>query len=93
MAYQHTYKANIGDNDLEVELDCRLIVENDGIGSYEFWGQKGNDVGFDYLVVEDIVWDKTKFTEEQNIAIEKFIDGNDKLDELIISEYEKSIEP
>ena len=30
------------------------FIENDGIGSYEFWGAKGYDAGTDYVVIEEI---------------------------------------
>jgi hypothetical protein len=33
-----------------IEPSC--YVENDGIGSYEYWGCRGYDEGTDYLVVE-----------------------------------------
>jgi hypothetical protein len=36
---------------MSVEYDVEW--ENDGIGSYEYWGAKGFDAGHDYAVVSD----------------------------------------
>jgi hypothetical protein len=71
-----TYEIEHGDECLEVEFDCELHPENDGIGSYEFWGAKCYDEGIDYLVLDDMKWDKTQFNDEQNKVIEKYIDDN-----------------
>ncbi len=46
-----------GDYDVDVEYHW----ENDGIGSYEFWGGKGFDYGSDYPEIDDI---KPIFTDE-----------------------------
>lgn len=71
-----TYEIEHEDECLEVEFDCELHPENDGIGSYEFWGAKCYDGGIDYLVLDDMKWDKTQFNDEQNKVIEKYIDDN-----------------
>lgn len=39
--------------DVCVVLDVAGSVDNDGIGSYEYWGAKGFDAGSDYASVED----------------------------------------
>jgi hypothetical protein len=44
-------------------------TENDGIGAYEYWGQKCYDRGTDYLHLEELNWDKNLYTEEQNKLI------------------------
>jgi hypothetical protein len=45
-------------------------TENDGIGSYEYWGKKCYDHGTNYLRLEkDPHWDKSLYTEEQNNLI------------------------
>ncbi len=61
--------------ELEVEFMAECRMENDGIGAYEYWGQKCFDSGTDYAELDsDITWDKTKYTEEQN----KLIEGQSK---------------
>jgi len=44
-----------GLGDLEEALSTARVdysVENDGIGSYEYWGARGYDAGTNYIVVE-----------------------------------------
>lgn len=63
---------------VEFEADPRW--ENDGIGGYEYWGQKCHDTGRDYVSLEqygDPVWDKAKHTDEENLIIEEFKKGNE----------------
>lgn len=60
----------------EVELEASLVLENNDIGPYEFWGQKGYDRGIDYFALEEVTWEKSHFDEPTNIAIEKWIDDN-----------------
>jgi hypothetical protein len=80
----HICEIEIGDEYIEVEFDCELHSENDGIGSYEFWGSKCYDAGNDYLVLDEMKWDKASFNEEQNKVIEKYLDDNwESLDETI----------
>jgi hypothetical protein len=80
----HICEIEIGDEYIEVEFDCELHSENDGIGSYEFWGSKYYDAGNDYLVLDEMKWDKASFNEEQNKVIEKYLDDNwESLDEII----------
>lgn len=46
-----------------------------GIGLFEFWGSKGNDVNY-IPVVEDITWNKKIHTDAQNILINIFLETN-----------------
>ena len=62
------------DTEVEIELECEFEVENDGIGPYEFWGQRGIDKGHDYVVIFKTDWDKTGFTAEEIAVIELEID-------------------
>jgi hypothetical protein len=64
------------ENEIYVEFYGNASMENDGIGSYEYWGIKGYDKGQDYWMVEEITWDKEKYTEEQNKIIEKYLEDN-----------------
>ena len=50
-------------NESDVELNWRgmsivavavWVVDNDGIGPYEYWGAKGVDHGHNYVVVEEL---------------------------------------
>jgi hypothetical protein len=61
---------------LNVEFYGDASVENDGIGSYEYWGFKGYDKGHNYFIVENITWDKSKYTEQQNQEINKYLENN-----------------
>jgi hypothetical protein len=39
--------------DLIFNSNVDVAEENDGIGPYEFWGQRGNDKGTDFLIIDD----------------------------------------
>lgn len=63
---------NIGGVDVEIEAEFSLSTCDTGIGSYEFWGQKGNDscVGFE---IDDCEWfgiasDLRQVTTEELVA-------------------------
>ena len=86
------YEIESGEELIEVGFDCKLHPENDGIGSYEFWGSTGYDAGVDYLVLDYAGWDKTKFTIVQNEVIERYLDDNwDTLEDIITQKlYETS---
>lgn len=58
------------DQDIDIDVDCEYEVENDGIGPYEYWGQKCYDKGKDYLVIISWEWDKTGFSPEEIALIE-----------------------
>lgn len=60
--------------DIDIDVDVEFDILNDGIGPYEFWGQKCFDKGKDYLEVVGVEWDKTGFTEEEVEIIKKEID-------------------
>lgn len=60
--------------DIDIDVDCEYEINNNGIGPYEFWGQVGNDKGIDYVEIIDTEWDKTGFTPEEVVLIEKKID-------------------
>jgi hypothetical protein len=49
-------------------------TDNDGIGNYEYWGAKCYDRGEDYLVLEEALWNKGLFSEEQNKTISDYLD-------------------
>jgi wyosine [tRNA(Phe)-imidazoG37] synthetase (radical SAM superfamily) len=53
--------------------DCKMV--DVGIGSYEFWGSKGHDQRME-AECEDIYWDETKYSGEENLIINKYLDEN-----------------
>lgn len=76
--------------DVEVELTTREEIisvpieieyswQNDGIGAYEFWGQKCYDKGSSYAEVENINWNEEGFTKQEikeiNAEIDRQIDN------------------
>jgi hypothetical protein len=81
------YEIESKDEFFQIEFDCELHPENDGIGSYEFWGSVGYDSGNDYLVLDDMKWDETEFNTTQNEIIKNYLDNNwTVLEELITQE-------
>lgn len=58
------------DGDLIVELDVFASYGNRGIGKYEYWGAIFTDDDWCWEI-EDVQWDRTKYTPEQNELIEK----------------------
>lgn len=63
---------------IDVEWEAEPYWENDGIGSYEYWGQKSFDAGTDYVSLEDYgnpIWDESKHTTEENTIIKLFADS------------------
>jgi len=48
-----TYSTTIERDGKELAVEVEWIKENNGIGSYEFWGQRCYDAGHDYAVVEN----------------------------------------
>lgn len=64
-----------------IEVEVEFHTENNGIGSYEFWGQKCFDAGVDYLEIDNIEPVFTNESEEVRAEILKYI--NDKFDECV----------
>jgi len=58
----------------EFELEVHYYIENDGIGSYEYWGYKGYDAGVDYPVVENITCTDPRVT--------KWLENDDNFEKL-----------
>lgn len=38
----------------DIPCEVEYIIENSGIGGYEYWGFKGYDEGYDYITIENI---------------------------------------
>jgi hypothetical protein len=66
---------NIGEVTFFADLSD-FTIENDGIGSYEYFGARGYDSGTDYLYLEELNWDKSLYTEEQNKLIWDWVNKN-----------------
>ena len=81
----------------DVEISAEAGWENDGIGSYEWHGYKGNDPGTDYMVLKtNPTWDSSRLTPEQNQAMfsipkETWTNIWDTLIEKAEREYESSL--
>ena len=59
----------------DIEFEGEPQWENDGIGSYEYWGSRGYDNGRDYVSFEQNglpTWDKSKYNDDENEAIELY---------------------
>jgi hypothetical protein len=77
----------IGGNDINVRVE--YYIDNDGIGSYEYWGQKCFDAGSDYVEVENIDPVFTDEPEERRAEIIEFIKTEfEKCAEQIIGKLE-----
>lgn len=60
----------VGEDTIKVTLEGELTKQNDGIGAYEYWGQKCYDRGEDYYILEDYPkWDFLQYSFEQNWLI------------------------
>jgi len=58
------------DREVEISVEVGFEWQNDGIGAYEYWGDKGVDKGTDYLVTTEELWDSTGFDPNECEAIE-----------------------
>jgi hypothetical protein len=92
MNYELEYKNKDGEYDyIDVDFDANFYAESTGIGSYEYWGFKGYDKGENYFSCDDVRWDKSLYTEEQNAIIQKHLDENhEKIENLLIENYSKA---
>ena len=63
-------------SDKEVDVCVTWSVQNDGIGSYEYWGFCGYDAGTDYPEIDDIDPEFTDESEAEQQEIIDFIKGN-----------------
>jgi hypothetical protein len=72
----------------EIEVLVEYVIENDGIGAYEYWGQKSYDAGEDYVCIEDVKPIFTNQSDELKVLIEQYFEENI---ENICEEVEKDI--
>lgn len=78
---------SLPDNDVEVEMEVAIEVFNSGIGHYEFWGQRDNDMGPETGEVS-LLWvsydDQFSDHDEllQKLALQWLDDNYDKLQQM-----------
>lgn len=66
----------------EIHIIAEYYISNDGIGSYECRGIKGNDGGNDYAVVESVIYDFDNWlsdydrTDEVEAAIKEYMNDD-----------------
>lgn len=70
-------------NEVEIDFAAEVTYEigNNGIGAYEFWGQKCYDRGHDYIeniILEKVIVDKNIIIDKDILftAVEKYIEKN-----------------
>lgn len=71
------------DNGSVFTISGELSYGNVGIGSYEFWGQQGNDVSYDFQV-ENFKIVPDSYNEEDIEDINQWIDNNEHKIELLL---------
>ena len=76
--YQHVFLSLPEELGEEIEVRVDFSVQNDGIGSYEYWGFCGYDAGTDYLEVEDVTPLFTDQSEDLQKAILAYIETHTK---------------
>jgi hypothetical protein len=80
----------IGDDDevLVVDFYADVVLEDTGIGPYEFHGSKGVHRE-ETPICQDVDWDKSGFTEAENQVIERYLTENiEDIESEIESDYE-----
>lgn len=60
---------------IEVDIVIDAYYGNLGIGSYEFWGFKGNDVQMGWEI-DDVQWDREKYAPHVNLVIDRYVENN-----------------
>jgi hypothetical protein len=63
------------DEYIYVDFEGDPSYEDVGIGSYEYWGFRGNDSSMQW-VLEDIQWDKSQYSDDVNTIIQKYFEKN-----------------
>jgi len=76
------------DKYLDVKLTVNGSYGNHGIGSYEYWGFKGNDVQMGWEI-DDWSWDESLYTAEENKFIAEYLL---KKDDMIYNDFVKLVE-
>lgn len=66
---------DVSDDLQDVEISARAQYVDNGIGAYEFWGQKCNHSDYRWEI-DEVQWDMEKYTDTQNAEIETYINKN-----------------
>lgn len=66
---------NSKEEECEIELSVSYSIYNDGIGPYEYWGQKCFDKGNPCVEIEEITYDKETLSVEDVSIIESAIES------------------
>ena len=78
---------------IAVNLKCKLSLENTGIGVYHFGSAVEYDAGTDYLQLESWEYDKSKYTPEEVLIIDKYINENtETIERMAVDAYEEENE-
>ncbi len=81
------FEIDLGREELtEVEFTGEVIMVDNGIGKYEYWGQNCTDTQWE-PECETFLWDEKLYSKEENETILKWVDGKEEkiTDELIES--------
>jgi hypothetical protein len=73
---------NILGQEMDIEFKVSFYVDNDGIGSYEYWGSREYHTGCDHPVIEDMTWDESLFDTWQNAEIKRLSETENLILEL-----------
>jgi hypothetical protein len=89
MNYELEYINKDGEYDyINVDFKANFYPESTGIGSYEYAGIRGYDKGQDYFSCDDVRWNKSLYTEQQNAIIQKHLDENhEHIEKLLIQNH------
>ena len=66
---------NSKEEECEIELDVSYSITNDGIGHYEYWGQKCFDKGNPCVEITKITYSKENLSVEDVSIIESAIES------------------
>lgn len=71
------------DNEKEIEVTVDISVYFDGIGPYEYWGQKGYDKGDICIDINSTTYSKEGLTKEEIQQIEDYFKSQDFHQEIL----------
>lgn len=71
------------DNEKEIEVTVDISVYFDGIGPYEYWGQKGYDKGDICIDINSTTYNKERLTKEEIQQIEDYFKSQDFHQEIL----------
>jgi len=74
------------ENEKEIKVKVDISVYFDGIGPYEYWGQKGYDKGNLCIDIDEIIYDKAGLTEDEINQIQEEIASQD-FQEKVLEKY------